>query len=77
MPEKNYQIQSLFEEEKMIPEEGLSKENIPEHFLKEYHPSRNRVVIQYTDEQLEAVKKLLGLSEIKEIAYNFEDLKHA
>lgn len=77
MPEKNYQIQSLFEEEKMIPEEGLSKENIPEYFLKEYHPSRNRVVIQYTDEQLEAVKKLLGLSEIKEIAYNFEDLKHA
>lgn len=76
MSKENYQIQSLFEEEKMVPEEGLSKENIPEHFLKEYHPSRNRVVIQFTDEQIEGVKKLLGLSEIKEIAYNFEDLKN-
>lgn len=71
---KDYQIQSLFEEEKEIPREGLSKESIPEEFLKEYHPSRNRIVIQFTDEQTEAVKRLLGLAEIKELAYNFEDL---
>ena len=72
-----YQAQSLFEEEKMTPEPGLSKEQIPDSYLKEYHPSRNRIVIQFTDEQTEAVKKFLGLAEIKEIAYNFEDLNHA
>lgn len=76
MKKEDYQTQSLFSEDKMVPEEGLSKDNIPDHYLKEYHPSRNRVVIQYTEEQTEAVEKLLGLPEIKEIAYNFEDLNH-
>lgn len=77
MKREDYQTQSLFAEDKMVPEEGLSKDNISDNYLKEYHPSRNRVVIQFTDEQIEAVKKFLGLSEIKEIVYNFEDLNHA
>lgn len=77
MKKEDYQTQSLFAEDKMVPEEGLSKDSIPDYYLKEYHPSRNRLVIQFTDEQTEAVKKFLGLSDIKEIVYNFEDLNHA
>lgn len=56
------------------PEDWLSNGKIPDEFMKEYHPSRNRVVIQYTDGQLEKVKAMLGLGEIKELCYNFEDL---
>lgn len=70
----DYQAQSLFEEEKAVPQEGLDNSPIPVDYLKEYHPSRNRIVIQFTDEQQEAVLKMLGLKEIKNIAYNFEDL---
>ena len=70
----NYQTQSLFEEPKTVPQEGLDNSPIPTDYLKEYRPTRTRVVIQFTDEQQEAVLKMLGLKEIKSIVYNFEDL---
>lgn len=69
-----YQHNSLFPEEPTTPREGLSKEEIPEIFTKNYKPSLNRVVIQFTDEQEEAVKKMLGLPEIKNVVYKFEEL---
>ena len=76
MSDSEYFYQSLFEEEKVVPEAGLSKAPFPEEYAKSYHPTRNRIVIQYTDEQEDALKQLLGLQEIKEVAYNFEDLKN-
>ena len=75
MSNSEYFSQSLFEEEKAVPEPGLSKASFPEEYAKAYHPTRNRIVIQYTDEQEETLKQFLGLQEIKEIAYNFEDLR--
>lgn len=74
MSAEEYFSQSLFEEEKATPESWLPKAPFPEEFAKAYHPTRNRVVIQYTDEQEEAFKKFLGLKEIKKVVYNFEDL---
>ncbi len=74
MSDSEYFAQPLFEEERAVPEDGLGSDAFPEDFAGTYRPERNRIVIQYTDEQEPALRRLLGLMEIDALVFNFEDL---
>ena len=66
---------SFFETEKAVPDPSLGREEFPQDFAESYRPSINRVVLEYTDAEADAVRRMLGLEEIKKTVYHFGELK--
>ena len=64
----------LFEEPKATPQDGLDASPMPEDLKAEYHPTTNRVVIEFTDAQAGELSRRLGLSTIEKTVYRMEDL---
>lgn len=66
----------LFEEPKTVPNDGLENPPFPQDFREAYHPTTNRIVIEYTDAQKPELMRRLGVAELDRVCYTMEEILH-